>query len=88
MAEIEFVEGSVCIVCSMSGQEETIVTQGTFVGYTYIGKEEGLCVVMDNTHEEMSGKTRVIPVNMILSIDLLECKEGTEGKDNVNHYYG
>ncbi|MDD5778511.1 MAG: hypothetical protein PHU95_03590 [Candidatus Thermoplasmatota archaeon] len=88
MAKGEFAEGSVCLVCSMSGQEETIVTQGTFAGYTYIGKEEGLCIVMDDTHGDLAGKTRVIPVSMILSIDLLERKEGSGGKDDINHYYG
>jgi len=88
MVEIELSEGSVCAVLSMSGQEETILTQGTFVGYTYIGKEEGMCIVMDETHEDMADKTRIIPVNMILSIDLLEHTQTSANKEDVHHYYG
>ena len=88
MVEIEIAEGSVCIVLSMGGQEETILTQGTFAGYAYIGKEEAMCIVMDKTHEDMVGKTRVIPINMILSIDLIEHKKTLDNKEDVNHYYG
>jgi hypothetical protein len=88
MVEIEITEGSLCVVLSMSGQEETIVTQGTFVGFTYIGKEEGMCIVMDKNHEDMAGKIRVLPINMILSIDLLEHKKIKGNKEDVNHYYG
>ena len=88
MAEIEIAEGSVCVILSMSGQEETILTQGTFAGYTYIGKEEGICIVMDGTHEDMAGKIRVIPVNMILSIDLLEHKKTPGNREDIHHYYG
>ena len=88
MVEIELSEGSVCAVLSMSGQEETILTQGTFVGYTYIGKEEGMCIVMDETHEDMADKTRIIPVNMILSIDLLEHTQTSANREDVHHYYG
>jgi len=88
MVEIELTEGSLCAVLSMSGQEETIFTQGTFIGYTYIGKEEGLCIILDKTHEDMVNKTRIIPVNMIISIDLLEHNQASVNKEDIHHYYG
>ena len=46
--EMELTVGSKYVIYSASSDKEAMVTSGTFVGYTYIGKEEGgICIKMD-----------------------------------------
>lgn len=88
--DIELTEGSKCVVYSMGSEKETLVTKGTFVGNTYVGKDEGICIKMDSSHKEMKGKIRIIPVGMIISIDITEKKKkNKKHKDeDVHQYYG
>jgi hypothetical protein len=89
MDEIELTEGSKCIVYSMGSEKETLITRGTFVGNAYIGKDEGICIKMDDSHGDMKGKIRIIPVSMVISIDLIR-KRRKEKKDDADatRYYG
>ncbi len=88
MDDIELVDGSKCVVHSMGSEKEMLVTKGTFVGNAYIGKDEGICIKMDESHKDTKGKIRIIPVSMVISIDIVK-KKSKEHKDrDANHYYG
>jgi hypothetical protein len=89
MDDMELMTGSKCVIYSMGSEKETLVTRGTFVGNTYIGKDEGICIKMDSSHREMKGKMRIIPVSMVISIDILEKKRNRKhDEENLSHYYG
>jgi len=90
MDDMELTEGSKCVVYSMGSEKETLVTRGTFVGNAYIGKDEGICIKMDESHKDMKGKIRIIPVSMIISVDIIRMgkKKRKDGEDNPSHYYG
>jgi len=64
--EIELVPGSKYIVYSIGSEKEIMQTSGTFVGYSYISKDEGgICIKMDESHGTKKGLIKKIPINMI-----------------------
>ncbi len=87
--EIELVPGSKYEIYSISSEKDAMVTRGTFIGYSYIGKEEGgICIKMDSSHGNKKGKIRIIPISMILAIDIIETKrKKKEEKKEETHYY-
>lgn len=82
--------GSRCIIYVSTSHEEIAKTVGTFEGFVPVGEESSLCVVLDESHGELAGKTRLIPTNMIVAIDVLEEGEEEEIEETYeeNHYYG
>ncbi|MCD6170812.1 MAG: hypothetical protein J7J36_00090 [Thermoplasmata archaeon] len=87
--EIELVPGSKYEIYSISSEKDVMITKGIFVGYSYIGKEEGgICIKMDSSHENKKGKIRIIPISMILAIDIIEKKRVMKKKKKEEtHYY-
>ena len=88
--EIELVPGSKYVIYSASSDKEAMVTSGTFVGYTFIGKEEGgICIKMDESHGAKKGLIRIIPISMILAIEIVEKKRKRKGKkkEEATHYF-
>ncbi|MBC7080805.1 MAG: hypothetical protein H5T44_00910 [Thermoplasmatales archaeon] len=84
--ERELTVGSKYIVYSIGPGEELMQTSGTFVGYCYISKEEGgICIKMDETHGAKKGMTRIIPIEAIIAIDIVEEKK-IEKKEE-KHYF-
>ena len=88
--EIELVPGSKYVIYSASSDKDAMITSGTFVGYTYIGKEEGgICIKMDESHGDKKGHIRIIPIGMILAIDVVETKKKRKKKkeEEATHYF-
>ena len=83
----QLAEGSKYIIHSIGASDKMLVTTGTFSGYSSIGKGEGgICIKMDSSHEKLYGKTRIIPISMIHSIDIIKAAK-TEHKEETTHYY-
>lgn len=90
--EVRLSKGSHYRLTTIGSREKNLVTTGTFVGFTSIGSDEGICIEMDKEHDDLKGKVRVIPIHMILAIDLLDQKEHEDPKtreeDRTAHYFG
>ncbi len=89
---LELQIGGKYVVHSVSSDKNCMVTSGTFVGYTYIGKEEGgICIKMDSSHGKLKGKIRIIPIGMVLAIDIMTNKRKRRKKDEKEeeamHYF-
>ncbi|MEF8878815.1 MAG: hypothetical protein V5A64_00290 [Candidatus Thermoplasmatota archaeon] len=90
-AEKELTEGSEYKITSLGGRNKTIETQGIFRGFISIGIDENAVLMeLDENHDELSGKKRIIPLHVILAIDILKAKENLEEDDDkgVSHYVG
>ncbi|MDG6219928.1 MAG: hypothetical protein QCI38_00580 [Candidatus Thermoplasmatota archaeon] len=90
--EVHLVEGSRYHLKSIATRDETLETEGIFLGYTSIGSDEGICIKMGKSHGDLADKVRVIPTHMLLAIDLIEQKEDEEEKGQIEektaHYFG
>jgi len=85
--EIELIPGSKYVIYSVGSEKEIMQTSGTFVGYSYISKDEGgICIKMDSSHGSKEGLIRIIPISMILAIDIIEEKK-KEKKEEATHYF-
>jgi len=65
-------KGSRYRVVSIETREKALVTHGLFKGFAAIGPDDALCLELDKSHKEEAGRTRLIPVHMVLSVDVLE----------------
>ncbi|MEW5937217.1 MAG: hypothetical protein AB1665_05300 [Candidatus Thermoplasmatota archaeon] len=75
-------KGSKYRIKSLESKDAPLVSHGTFMGYTLIGHDEGVCMLLDESHKEYSGRYRIIPVHMIISIDVIKAAEQKEAKDS------
>ncbi len=88
--EVELVPGSLYTVHSLGSEKTHMKTSGTFTGYAYLSKDEvGICIEMDESHGAEQGRTRIIPVSMILAIDIIKEKKQSRGKSGEEepHYF-
>ena len=89
--KMELTEGSEYKILSLGGRDTMIETEGIFKGFISIGVDEtGLLMEMNHKHGEMAGKTRIVPLHVLLAIDILKIEEN-EKKDEdkgVSHYVG
>ena len=88
--EFELTEGSEYKIHSVGTKDSIFETRGIFKGFVSIGVEDaGLLMELGETHGEMEGKMRVVPLHAILAIDVFEVKpnEKKEEKD-TSHYVG
>ncbi len=86
--EIELVPGSKYVVYSVGSEKEIMQTSGTFIGYSYLSKDEGgICIKMDSSHGTKEGLIRIIPISMILAIDIIEEKKREKKEKKETHYY-
>jgi hypothetical protein len=71
-------------VISASSTEENITSEGILEGFLTMGEEPALLLNIGKKNEE---KLRIIPVNTILLIDVIEYTEdkGKEEKGDVNY---
>ena len=86
---LELTTGSRYRITSLSSRDHAVVTAGLFKGYISVASDEGIIMELDKTHDELKGKLRVVPVNMILFIDIVEAldpEEDTESKENAERY--
>ena len=89
--KMELTEGSVYKVTSLGSRDSLIETEGTFRGFITIGVDEtGLLMELGARHGESVGKTRIVPLHVILLIDIVNIKENQQKDDykGMDHYVG
>lgn len=79
--------GSKCIVYSMSSNEMVVKTSGIFRGFVPLGEDTSICIELDESHGEMKGKLRLIPLGAISSIDIIELVEDEEEESEEEKIY-
>ncbi len=87
---IELVPGSKCVIYLATSNEEIAKVSGTFEGFVPVGEDSSLCITLDKSHGDKKGLVRLIPINMIAAIDVIELaekKETDEGFEDAGHYY-
>lgn len=81
--------GSRYVIRSLESKDKPLLTAGVFKGYTAIGGDDAVCMELDETHEKLAGKIRVIPCHMIMAIDVVSAAEPDEKKDEEpQRYFG
>ncbi|MFO7677786.1 MAG: hypothetical protein R6V50_05330 [Thermoplasmatota archaeon] len=87
--ELKLTEGSHYKVYSIGGRDVALETEGVFKGFASIGIDEGgMQIELGESHGDMKGKIRIIPLHAILAIDMLDVKEEFKKDDSkdINHY--
>jgi hypothetical protein len=81
--------GSKYIVRSLESKDKPLLTMGVFKGYTAIGGDDAICIELDEMHDKLAGKIRVIPCHMIMAIDVMSAAEPEEKKEEeASQYFG
>ncbi len=70
--------GSRYRLTSVESREAPMRTSGVFKGFATVGTDDAVVMELDQDHGEDEGRTRVIPLHMILAIDVLETAEPEE----------
>ena len=65
---------------SAGPKEEAIVSTGLFRGLVSIGGDSSLAVELDDSVPDEKGRVRLIPLNALLAIDILEAAKPEEEK--------
>ena len=88
--KMELTEGSEYKITSLGGRESILETEGTFKGFITVLDEPGLLRELGANHGDMAGKTRIVPLHVILLIDVLAAKENEDKDDSreMSHYVG
>jgi len=82
--EIELTKGSKYRIYSISGREKMLESEGLFEGYITIGIEEiGLLLRLNEKHEDMNGKIRIIPLHAVLAMDVIEMKQSEDDEEDT-----
>lgn len=87
----ELTEGSEYKILSLGARDNMLETEGIFKGFINIGVDEtGLLMELNHKHGEMAGKTRIVPLHVLLAIDILKIEENEKKDDDrgVSHYVG
>jgi len=77
---VSLTKGSRYRIESMETRERTKVTKGVFRGYATIGTDDAIVVELDDSHQELKGKLRLIPLHVVLAVDVLEQAPGESPK--------
>lgn len=72
--------GSRVRVRSASSENESLISNGTFRGLVSIGGDSSLAVELDGSVPEEKGRIRLIPLNALLALDVLEAAKAEEEK--------
>ena len=88
--KVELTIGSKYRIISIGGRDSPIESEGVFEGYISIGADAlGLLLKLNEKYKEMNGKIRIIPIQAILAIDIINAKPRKEDKDKeIPHYVG
>ncbi len=77
---IALTTGSKIRVRSASSEKEALVSNGTFRGLVSIGGDSSLAVELDGGTPDEKGRIRLIPLNAVLALDVLEAAKPEEEK--------
>ena len=72
--------GSKVTVRSAGSDTETFVSSGTFRGLVSVGGDSSLALELDGRSKEEKGRIRLIPINALLSLDVIEAVKPEEEK--------
>ncbi len=86
--EIILTVGSRYRVKSIESREKPLITHGVFKGYAAIGHDQAICIELDESHSEHSGRIRLIPLHMIVSIDVIQVATKPERDEEVQRMFG
>ena len=89
--QFKLTEGSQYRIVSVGGRDAILETEGIFKGYANLFIDEGgLIMELGGSHDDLKGKTRLIPLHAILCIDVLDAIQDEKPEDtkDTNHYYG
>jgi len=82
--------GSSYLVRSADARDKPLETSGKLRGYASIGQETAIAMELDESYGENKGKLRFIPLNVIMSVDVLKTVDKPEdkGKEPESVYFG
>ncbi|HEY5606431.1 MAG TPA: hypothetical protein VIL45_07945 [Thermoplasmata archaeon] len=69
---VSLTKGSRYRIESMETRDRTKITKGIFRGYATIGTDDAIVIELDDSHQELKGKLRLIPLHVILAVDITE----------------
>jgi hypothetical protein len=72
--------GSQVRIRSAGTRDEALVSTGVFRGLVSVGGDNSLAIELDGTVAEEKGRIRLIPLNAMLALDVLEAAKPEEEK--------
>jgi hypothetical protein len=72
--------GSKVSIRSAGGEETAVVSTGTFRGLVSVGGDNAIAIELDGPSKEEKGRVRLIPVNALMSLDVLDAAKPEEEK--------
>jgi hypothetical protein len=72
--------GSKVSIRSAGGEETAIVSVGTFRGLVSVGGDNAIAIELDGPPKEEKGRIRLIPVNALMALDVLDAAKAEEEK--------
>jgi hypothetical protein len=77
---ISLTPGSRVFVRSAGAREEPIASTGIFRGLVSVGGENSLALELDEGTKEEKGRIRLVPLNAVMAIDILQAAKAEEEK--------
>jgi len=72
--------GSKIRIRSAGSRDEALVSTGTFRGLVSVGGDNSLAIELSDAVKEEKGRIRLIPLNALLALDVLEAVKPEEEK--------
>jgi hypothetical protein len=72
--------GSRVRIRSAGTRDEALVSSGVFRGLVSVGGDNSLAIELDDSVKEEKGRIRLIPLNALLALDVLEAAKPEEEK--------
>jgi len=79
--------GSKLVIYSITSHDGLMKSSGIFQGFVAVGEDTSLCLELDETHGDLKGKIRLIPLSSIAAIDVIEFAEEEEEEDEGEKLY-
>ncbi len=76
--------GSKIRVRSAGTHEEALVSLGAFRGLVSLGGENSLALELEDGPKEEKGRIRLVPLNAVLAIDIVEAAKPAEEEKRVD----
>jgi hypothetical protein len=74
--------GSKIRIRSAGSRDEALTSTGVFRGLVSVGGDNSLAVELNDTVKEEKGRIRLVPLNAVLAVDILEAAKPEEEKRN------
>jgi hypothetical protein len=79
-ALISLTPGSRVYIRSAGARDEPIESTGLFRGLVSVGGENSLALELDEGTKEEKGRIRLVPLNAVMAIDILQAAKAEEEK--------